>query len=135
MAYHKWSNLKLTLNDYKAILSCHMAQSSCFNWMVEGGKKYIFYKMFQKSKWCYESHSLVEISQNVTRFGNIVTTRSNFNYFGHSHNYDATIRNFILLVGLIHPQLSHNGFSMDGALVGAWSHSEKEIQLQPYCKR
>ncbi len=58
---------------------------------------------------------LVEISQNVTspfmitcnllsfatRFGNIATTRSNFNYFGHSHNYDATIRNFILLVGLI----------------------------------
>jgi len=31
MAYHKWSNLKLTLNDYKAILNCHMAQSSCFN--------------------------------------------------------------------------------------------------------
>jgi hypothetical protein len=29
------------------------------------------------------------------------TIRPNFNYFGHSHNYDATIRNFILLVGLI----------------------------------
>jgi len=26
---------------------------------------------------------------------------ANFNYFGHSRNYDATIRNFILLVGLI----------------------------------
>jgi len=25
----------------------------------------------------------------------------NFNYFGHSHNYDATIKNFILLVGSI----------------------------------
>ncbi len=35
MAYHKWSNPKLTLNDYRAILSCHMAQSSCFNKMVE----------------------------------------------------------------------------------------------------
>ncbi len=60
-------------------------------------------------------HTLVEISQNVTspftticdlqsfatRFGNITTTRPNFNYFGHSPNYDATIRNFILLVGLI----------------------------------
>jgi hypothetical protein len=59
--------------------------------------------------------TLVEISQNVispftstcdlqsfaTRFGNIATTRPNFNYFGHFHNYDATIRNFILLVGLI----------------------------------
>jgi hypothetical protein len=58
---------------------------------------------------------LVEISQNVTspfmttcdlqsfviRFGNITITRPNFNYFGHSHNYDASIRNFILLVGLI----------------------------------
>jgi hypothetical protein len=40
MAYHKWSNLKLTLSDNKGILSCHMAQSSCFNWMVE--KKEIF---------------------------------------------------------------------------------------------
>jgi hypothetical protein len=59
--------------------------------------------------------SLVEISQNVTspftttcdlqsfmtRFGNIATTQPNFNYFGHSHNYDPTIRNFILLVRLI----------------------------------
>jgi hypothetical protein len=33
--------------------------------------------------------------------GIFATTRPNFNYFGHSHNYDATIRNFILLVGLI----------------------------------
>jgi hypothetical protein len=53
-----------------------------------------------------EMHALVKISQNVTspfatRFGNIAITRSNFNYFGHSHNYDATIRNFNLLVGLI----------------------------------
>ncbi len=65
--------------------------------------------------------SLVEINQNVTssftttcdlylfvtRFGNIAITKPNFNYFGHSHNYDATIRNFILLVGsilhLFHP--------------------------------
>ncbi len=52
--------------------------------------------------------TLVEISQNVTspfwttcdwlsfatRFGNIATTRSNFNYFAHSHNYDATIIKF-----------------------------------------
>jgi hypothetical protein len=30
--------------------------------------------------------------------GIFATTRLNFNYFGHSHNYDATIRNFILLV-------------------------------------
>ncbi len=35
MAYHKWSNLQPTLNDYRAILSCHVAQSSCFNHMVE----------------------------------------------------------------------------------------------------
>jgi hypothetical protein len=51
-------------------------------------------------------HSLVEISQNVTspfttKFENIATTRPNFNYFGHFHNYDATIKIFILLVGLI----------------------------------
>ncbi len=35
MAYHKWSNPKLTLNGYKEILSCHVAQSSCYNRMVE----------------------------------------------------------------------------------------------------
>jgi hypothetical protein len=29
------------------------------------------------------------------------TTRPNFNYFDHSHNYDATIKKFILLVELI----------------------------------
>jgi hypothetical protein len=34
----------------------------------------------------------------MIRFGNITTTKPNFNYFGHSHNYDATIRNFILLI-------------------------------------
>ncbi len=29
------------------------------------------------------------------------TTRPNFNYFGHSFNYDATMKIFILLVGSI----------------------------------
>jgi hypothetical protein len=33
--------------------------------------------------------------------GVFVITTPNFNYFGHSHNYDATIENFILLVGWI----------------------------------
>jgi hypothetical protein len=33
--------------------------------------------------------------------GIFATTRPNFNYFGHSHNYDATSKNFILLVRLI----------------------------------
>ncbi len=42
-----------------------------------------------------------DLQSFVTKFGNIATTRPNFNYFGHFHNYDATIRNFILLVGLI----------------------------------
>ncbi len=41
MAYHKWSNLKLTLNDYNlklprgSILGHHMAKYSCFNWIIE----------------------------------------------------------------------------------------------------
>jgi hypothetical protein len=35
----------------------------------------------------------------VTKFENIYNIRSNFNYFGHSYNYDAIIGNFILLVG------------------------------------
>ncbi len=33
--------------------------------------------------------------------GIFLITKPNFNYFGHSHNYDATIGNFILLVGWI----------------------------------
>jgi hypothetical protein len=63
----------------------------------------------------WDIKTLVEISQNVTspfmttcdlwsfatRFGNIATTRPNFNYFDHFHNYDAVIKNFILLVGSI----------------------------------
>jgi len=55
---------------------------------------------------------LLEISQNVsTSFMTcshlrlhleiLATTRPNFNYFGHFHNYDATIINFILLVASI----------------------------------
>jgi len=31
--------------------------------------------------------------------GAFITIRSNFNYFGHSYNYDAIIINFTLLVG------------------------------------
>jgi len=38
MAYRKWSNPKLTLDGYRAILSCHVAHSSCFNKMVEEKK-------------------------------------------------------------------------------------------------
>jgi len=48
MPCHKWSNLKLTLDDYKAILSCHVALSSYFNKMVEEKWKYLFGKIFQK---------------------------------------------------------------------------------------
>ncbi len=35
-----------------------------------------------------------DLQSFATRFENIATTRPNFNYFGHSHNYDATIRKF-----------------------------------------
>jgi hypothetical protein len=41
MVYHKWSNLKSTLNDSNlklprgVILGHHMAQYSYFNWIVE----------------------------------------------------------------------------------------------------
>jgi hypothetical protein len=44
----KWPNPKLTLNDYREILSCHVAQFNCFNWMVE--KKNYLAKYFKKSK-------------------------------------------------------------------------------------
>ncbi len=60
-------------------------------------------------------NALVEISQNVTtsfttacdlcrvqlHLEIFATTITNFNYLGHFHNYDATIRNFIVLTGLI----------------------------------
>jgi hypothetical protein len=50
MPCHKWSNPKLTLDHYKAILSCHVAQFSYFNKMVEEKWKYLFGKIFQKIK-------------------------------------------------------------------------------------
>ncbi len=37
----------------------------------------------------------------MSKFKIFATTRPNFNYFGHFHNYDATIKTFILLVELI----------------------------------
>jgi hypothetical protein len=47
MAYHMWSNPKLTLDDYKEILSCHMAQYSYLNQMVEEKKRnFLFGKIF-----------------------------------------------------------------------------------------
>ncbi len=75
----------------------------------------IFFFNFFFFLYICQLHSLVEITQNVTgpfmtpcnlqsfviRFGNFAIIRPNFNYFGHSHNYDATIKSFILLVRLI----------------------------------
>ncbi len=82
------------------------------------------------------TNSLVEISQNVTspftttcdlqsfvsKFGNIASTRPNFNYFSHSHNYDATIKIFILLVGLI-----LHSFSSINRLICHISHNSHQI--------
>ncbi len=61
-------------------------------------------------------YSVIEINQNVTNpfmshvtysclrldLGTFETTSPNFNYFGHFHNYYATIRNCILLVRLFY---------------------------------
>jgi hypothetical protein len=41
----------------------------------------------------------VTCSRLWLNLGIFTTIRSNFNYFGHSYNYDTTIGNFILLVG------------------------------------
>jgi len=45
------------------------------------------------------NHSIYDYMRLDLRI--FATIRPNFNYFGHSHNYDATIKNFILLVGSI----------------------------------
>ncbi len=66
-------------------------------------------------QWKFLPFALVEINQNiiipfmttcnlqlfVIRFENICTIRPTFNYYGRFHNYDTTIRNFILLVASI----------------------------------
>ncbi len=73
---------------------------------------YVYIFSYLEFSFDLKIYTLVEISQNVTNqftttcdlqsfAGKIATTRPNFNYFGHFHNYDATITNFILLVGLI----------------------------------
>jgi hypothetical protein len=54
--------------------------------------------------------------------GIFATTRINFNYFGHSHNYDAIIGNIILLVGSI---LSL--FSSINRLICPISHNSHQI--------
>jgi len=80
--------------------------------------------------------TLVEISQNVTTplrlhatcsrlrldLGTFATTKPNFNYFGHSHNYDATIGNFILLIGSI-----LHSFSSINRLICPISRSSHQI--------
>jgi hypothetical protein len=68
-----------------------------------------FVKQSVKYSWVV---SLVEINQNVTTpfthatcshlwlsLGVFTTIKSNFNYFGHSYNYDAIVGNFIMLDG------------------------------------
>jgi hypothetical protein len=50
MPCHKWSNHKLTLDDYKAILSFQVAQSSYFNKMVEENGNICLAKYFRKFK-------------------------------------------------------------------------------------
>ncbi len=45
------------------------------------------------------NHSIYDYMRLVVVCDRLFATiRQNFNYFGHSHNYDATIKNFILLV-------------------------------------
>jgi len=54
--------------------------------------------------------------------GIFATTRPNFNYFGHSHDYDATIKNFILLAGL-----TLHLFSSIDRLICPISHNSHQI--------
>jgi len=54
--------------------------------------------------------------------GIFATTRPNFNYFGHFHNYDATIKNFIVLVELI-----LHLFSSINQFICPISHSNHQI--------
>jgi hypothetical protein len=58
----------------------------------------------------------------MTRFKVFATTRPSFNYFGHSHNYDATIENFILLVGWI-----LGLFSFINSLICPINHNNHQI--------
>ncbi len=86
-----------------------------------------FYQVFWKRNQDFVSWelTLVKISQNVTNpftttcnlyhlwldLGTFATTSPNFNYFGHFHNYNATIEIFILLVGsILHLFSSINGW-------------------------
>jgi hypothetical protein len=50
VAYHKWSNFKVTINDYRAILNYHVAKSKFFNQMVEKKGNIFLAKYFEKSK-------------------------------------------------------------------------------------
>ncbi len=54
--------------------------------------------------------------------GVFTTIKSNFNYFGHFYNYDATIENFILLVGWL-----LGLFSTMNILICPISHNSHQI--------
>ncbi len=54
--------------------------------------------------------------------GIFATTRQNFNYFDHSHNYDETIKSFILMVGSI-----LHLFSSINKLICSISHNNHQI--------
>jgi hypothetical protein len=54
--------------------------------------------------------------------GIVATTRPNFNYFSHFNKYDATIKNFILLVGSI-----LHLFSSINRLICPISHNNHQI--------
>jgi hypothetical protein len=72
--------------------------------------------------WPFHSRLHATYSRSQLDLGIFATTKPNFNYFGHFHNYDATIKIFILLVGSI-----LHSFSSINRLICPISHSSHQI--------
>ncbi len=85
------------LEDQRENLN-HMRSIKCGCLAHFSTKRFSLVEISQK---CNHSIYICDLQSFVIRFENICNYKTKFQLFGYSHNYDATIRNFILLVGLI----------------------------------
>jgi hypothetical protein len=92
-----WSLIKLHIADFKSVVT----SVSDIDMFVLFSRCAI---SFLRSSSPFTSRNQPKCNHSIYNYmrldlGIFATTRPNFNYFGHSHNYDATIKIFILLVG------------------------------------
>ncbi len=93
---HTFENVNVTLELHSQLAPFHVLA------LVTSPKLRTWHSTNKNQPKCncsiYNYMQLIVVSNPLEIF---VITRPNFNYFGHFHNYDATIEIFILLLGWI----------------------------------